>query len=225
LGEIVKQLIFVVVLFFFGLAFAQEKVVPVDQEPVHKIVFKNDYVEVIRAVLPPGESTLLHSHSHARAAVNLSEATVKEDVPGKESSQALVMHAGSVSVQDYAKQPFTHRVTNVGKTVYEVFDIELLKRPEGSPAEPAAPPAATNAAFRAYKWELVPGASTPEHTHSRPYLIIAASKMQLAMTAPGGDAMEHPVKSGDLHWIDNKVTHTLTNKGKEAGTIIEVELR
>jgi mannose-6-phosphate isomerase-like protein (cupin superfamily) len=45
------------------------------------------------------------------------------------------------------------------------------------------------------------------------------------MKAPDGGSMDHPVKTGDFHWIDSKVTHTLTNNGKESGVIIEVELR
>ncbi|HTY63934.1 MAG TPA: hypothetical protein VMG30_16930 [Acidobacteriota bacterium] len=220
-----RKLIFAVVYLFFGLAFAKEAVIPVDLEPAHKVVFRNEFVEVIRAALPPGESTLLHSHARARVAVNLSEATVKEDVPGKKTAQILSVIAGSVSLQDYDKRPFTHRMTNVGKAIFEALDIELLSRPEGPATEPIAVPAAENKAFRVYKWELIPGASTPEHAHSRPYLIIAASPMQLSMTSPDGATMEHPVKAGDFHWIAEKVTHTLTNKGKEAGTLIEVELR
>jgi quercetin dioxygenase-like cupin family protein len=225
IGGIVRNWIFVVVLFSWEVASAQEGIVPVDQEPMHKVVLKNDYVEVIRAVLPPGASTLFHRHSHIRATVNLSEATVKEDIPGKGSMQPLVVHAGNVSMQDCAKKPYTHRVSNVGKTVYEVLDIELLKRPDGLRSEPVASPAAENEGFRAYRWELAPEASTPEHVHDRPYLIIAVSKMQLAMTGPSGAIMEHPIKAGDFHWIDQKVTHSLTNKGKESGAIIEVELR
>jgi mannose-6-phosphate isomerase-like protein (cupin superfamily) len=225
LGDDVRKLIFAVVLLFFGLTFAKEAVIPVELEPVHKVVLKNEYVEVIHAALPPGESTLLHSHAHARVAVNLSEATVKEAVPGKRSAQTLSINAGSFSLQDYDKRPFTHRITNVGKALFEALDVELLSRPEGPPTEPIAVPAAESKAFRVYKWTLVPGASTPEHAHSRPYLIIAASPMQLSMASPDGATMEHPVKAGDFHWISNKVTHKLTNKGKEAGTLIEVEVR
>ena len=207
------------------LVIAQEKVVPVDQEPLHKMVLKNDYVEVMHVTIPPGRSTMLHTHSHDSVAVMLSESTRRIDVPGKESSPAQTVHAGSVSTADYAKQNFTHRVNNIGKTTFEAMDIELLKRPDGSRAEPIAKPVAENDSFRAYKWILAPGSSTPVHTHARPYLIIAVTPMQLVMRSPDGGSMEHPIKAGDFHWIDNKVTHTLTNNGKEPGILIEVELR
>ena len=207
------------------LALAQERAVPVEQEPLHKMVFRNDYVEVMHVTIPPGRNTMLHTHSHDRVAITLSESTRRIDVPGKESSPALTAHAGNVSTADYAKQNFTHRVNNIGKTTFEAIDIELLKRPDGSKTEPIAAPAAENNSFRAYKWALAPGASTPAHTHARPYLIIAATPMQLLMKSPDGGSMEHPIKAGDFHWIDTKVTHTLTNNGKEPGIIVEVELR
>src|SRR5579863_8106409 len=45
--------------------------VPVEQEPHHHVVLKNNFVEVIHVVLPAGESTLLHTHSRDRVAVDL----------------------------------------------------------------------------------------------------------------------------------------------------------
>lgn len=206
------------------LATAQERAISVEQEPLHKMVLKNDYVEVMHVTIPPGQKTMLHTHSHDGIAIDLSESTARIDAPGKEPLQRQ-RHAGDVSSAEYAKQHFTHRVNNIGKTTFEALDIELLKRPAGLKTEPIAAPAAENGSFRAYKWALAPGASTPVHTHARPYLIIAATPMQLVMKAPDGGSMEHPIKAGDFHWIDTKVTHTLTNNGKESGIIFEVEVR
>jgi quercetin dioxygenase-like cupin family protein len=220
-----KNMFFIAVLLAASVAAAQEKRVPADQEPFHKVVLKNDYVEVMHVTIPPGQSTMLHTHSHNRAAVILSNSTLWEDLPGTKSAQSMIVHAGGISSQEIAAQPFTHRIKNVGKTTFEVLDIEVLKRPDGPATEAITTPAAENAGLRAYRWALSPGASTPQHTHSRPYLIIAATPMQLAMKAPDGSSMEHPIKAGDFHWIDSKVTHTLTNNGKEAGIIVEVELR
>ena len=33
------------------------------------------------------------------------------------------------------------------------------------------------------------------------------------------------MKAADFHWVDGKVTHTLTNDGPESGVLIEVELK
>lgn len=119
----------------------------------------------------------------------------------------------------------THRVNNVGTTPFDVIDIEFLGRPPGAPAAPVATPAAENSSARVYRWTLPSGASTPEHTHERPYLIIGATAMQLAMKAPGGQSAAHAVKPADFHWVEAKVTHTLTNQGPESGVLLEVELK
>jgi len=66
---------------------------------------------------------------------------------------------------------------------------------------------------------------TTPFTHERPYLVIAATPMQLLMKSPDGASMEHPIKAGDLHWVESKVTHVRTNRGTEAGVIVEVELK
>jgi mannose-6-phosphate isomerase-like protein (cupin superfamily) len=49
--------------------------------------------------------------------------------------------------------------------------------------------------------------------------------MQLLMASPDGRSMEHRVDAGDVHWIDARVTHVLTNKGTEPGILVEVELK
>lgn len=204
---------------------AQEAAVPVDQEPRHVMVLKNDHVEVMRVTLPAGQSTALHTHSHDGVAVRLSESTISMDVPGQGSIGPLVNRPGDVSAQAYAKQPFTHRVNNVGTTTFEVVDVEILRRPEGPAAGEVAGPAAENDSARAYRWALAPGGSTPEHTHRRPYLIVAATPMQLAMQAPDGRAMEHTVEAGDVRWVDSPVTHVLANNGQQAGVLVEVEIK
>jgi len=64
-----------------------------------------------------------------------------------------------------------------------------------------------------------------QHTHERPYLIVATTDMQLKMSAPDGQSVAHPVKAGDFHWVDNKVTHTLENAGTAPGEIVEFEMK
>jgi quercetin dioxygenase-like cupin family protein len=220
-----KNPLLIVVLGSARLVAAQGASVPVDREPLHKVVLSNDYVEVMHLTLPPRQSTGLHTHSHDGVAVRLSESMVSVDVPGQEPAPAAAAHVGAVSAQGYAQHHMTHRVNNVGSTPFDVIDIEFLKRPDGPATEPIAPPAAENMIARAYRWDLAAGASTPEHTHERPYLIIAATPMQLGMKAPDGGSMDHRVEAGDLHWVESRVTHVLTNGGPEGGVIVEVEWR
>jgi quercetin dioxygenase-like cupin family protein len=130
-----------------------------------------------------------------------------------------------VTANDYVKSPLTHKVINAGETDFDVLDVEALRRSDGPHGKPIGPVAAENASMRAYRYELAPGESSPQHAHERPYLIVAATPMELKMTSPDGQSSSHPVKPGDLHWIDQKVTHTLTNNGKGKAVIVEVELK
>jgi quercetin dioxygenase-like cupin family protein len=208
-----------------ALAMAQQPPVASDKEPLHKTIFRNNYLLVLHVVIDPGKTTEFHTHSRDAVAVRLSEAETRMQEPGKPVGESRVTHPGDVSANDYAKHPYTHKVINAGNTVFDVLDMEALTHPAGAQTKPIGPVAAENPSLRAYRYELAPGASSAQHTHERPYMIVSATSMDLKMTAPDGQVSTHPVKAGDLHWVDQKVTHTLTNQGTEKGVIIEVELK
>jgi hypothetical protein len=63
------------------------------------------------------------------------------------------------------------------------------------------------------------------HTHTRPYLIVAVTPMQLKMTAPDGQSRAEQVKTGEFHWVNAPVTHALANEGTTEGLIVEFELK
>jgi quercetin dioxygenase-like cupin family protein len=208
-----------------GAAAAQEQPVPVDQEPHHHVVLKNDYVEVMHVILAPGERTLYHTHAHDRAAVELSSSSITQQKVGEAEAPAHSTQPGDLSVATLPPGGYSHRVHNAGTSVFEVFDIEFLQRPEKPSEVAAAPVVGENPSARAYRWRLDPGAKTPEHTHHRPYLIVAATPLQLKMTAPDGQSRTEQVKAGDFHWVDAEVTHVLSNEGASVGEIAEFELK
>jgi quercetin dioxygenase-like cupin family protein len=216
----------VVTVIFSSAAFVAGQQTPVapEEEPHHHVVLKNDAVIVIRATLQPGESTLYHTHSRDTADVELTWSTTTEQLFGKEEGAPETSHVGDVSA-DSAKEPITHRVHNVGKAPMDIFHVEFLHRPAMPSNQAAAPVAAENASARVYNWIIAPGASTPIHSHQRPYLIVAATPMSLKMTAPDERSLSEDVKFGDFHWIDAKVTHSLANAGGEQGQIVEIELK
>jgi hypothetical protein len=59
----------------------------------------------------------------------------------------------------------------------------------------------------------------------RPYLIVAVTDADLRMTSPDGASMEHPIRTGAMHWIDSGVTHALANRGSDAMILVEVEVK
>jgi quercetin dioxygenase-like cupin family protein len=216
--------------FIFSMSFlfaAQEASapVPVENEPLHHVVLKNESVVVIHLVLPPGERTLYHIHSHDRVAVPLSSTSITQQELNEKEGLPSPSEPGTFSALTLAGISYTHRVHNVGSNPYDVLDVELQERPRTPSPLTAATVAAENPSARIYNWVLAPGSTSAMHTHVRPYLIVAATGFTLKMTAPDGQSFTHELKRGDFHWIDTKVTHTLANAGTAAGQILEIELK
>ena len=204
---------------------SDEAAVPVEKEPHHRSVFQNDYLQAFRVTVEPRQSTLMHAHVHDDGAVRLSVATVTSETAGKPPGAPETVQPGYVTARDTGEHPLTHKVSNVGTTVFEVVDVQVLGRPPGLLAEPIAKPAAENPSMRIYRYDLAPGASTSTHTHRRPYLLVAATDVNLLMSSPDGRSMQHPVKAGDMHWVDTEVTHSLGNRGDAAAVLVEFELK
>jgi quercetin dioxygenase-like cupin family protein len=212
------------VLVLSGLLAAQQSPVPVEEEPHHHLVLKNDFVMVVRVKLLPGESTLFHTHLHDRVTVDLSETTITQQKLGEPETAPETTKPGDVAALA-SNGPYTHRVRNTGNAVFEALDVELLHRPTKAAGSAAGEVEAENPSARVYKWTLVPGATSAMHAHERPYVIISATPLVLKMTDPEGKSFTHEVKAGDIHWVDAKVTHSLANEGTVAGTIVEIELK
>ena len=203
---------------------AQQSPVPVEEEPHHHLVLKNESVMVLRVKLLPGESTLFHTHLHDRVAIDLTGATITLQKLGEPESAPELTQPGGVAASEL-NGPYTHRVHNAGAVEFEVLDVELLRRPAAASGPAAGKVEAENPSARVYKWTLAPGATSAMHTHERPYLIISATPLMLRMTDPEGKSLTHEVKAGDVHWVDAKVTHSLANEGTTVGQIVEVELK
>ena len=99
--------------------------VPVEAEPHHHIVFENQYVRVLDVVVNPGDTTLFHKHSLDNVAVQLTDSQIKRQTPGQPWVDSPAKE-GAVGFVGGTKQPYTHRITNAGSTVFHVLDIEIL---------------------------------------------------------------------------------------------------
>jgi quercetin dioxygenase-like cupin family protein len=198
---------------------------PVENEPLHKVMLKNDAVTVLHVLIPAGATTLYHSHVHDRVAVDLSVATIAQQKLGEAETTPAPTQPGSISALTLKDPSYTHRVHNTGTTPYEVLDIEPQTRPLNPSPDVAAAVAAENPSARVYNWNLAPGATSPMHTHMRPYVIISITALNLKMTSPDGESASHEVGAGDFRYIDGKITHNLSNLGTTPGQIVEVELK
>jgi quercetin dioxygenase-like cupin family protein len=203
----------------------EEAPVPVDQESHHHVLLKNESVMVMHVTIPENQRTLYHIHAHDRVAVELTNSTISQQNLHEPEGPSTPVKPGDISAPTLGEAPVIHRVHNFGPGTFEVLDVEFFQRPHSPSPSEAAPVAIENPSARVYRWTLAPGASSGMHTHVRPYVIVAVTKMPLKMTSPDGQSSSHEVQPGDFHWIDAKVTHSLTNEGTTDGQIIEVELK
>ena len=101
--------------------------VPVEQEPHHKVVYQNQYVRMLDVQVNPGESTLIHTHSHDNVAVRLSDAVTQNQNYGKDWEAPTQTAKGAVTFAAGSAKPYTHRIKNAGTTLFHVIDIELMQ--------------------------------------------------------------------------------------------------
>ena len=135
---------------------AQKPGIPVDQEPQHRIVLKNDFVRVVDAAFPPGYVSLHHAHDLDNVTVTISTGTGSQ--PGRAS---------------FAKGGYSHTVTNSNKALMRFINVELLKADHpGSPASQLQSHTleTENDRTRVYRVKLAPGESLKAHSHPSGWL-------------------------------------------------------
>ena len=107
----------------------EDKPVPVEEEPLHKVELKNNAVTVIHLTLPAGQYTKYHIHTHDRVAIQLSATSTTQQDWKKPEGSANPLKPGDFSAMTLQGDSYTHRVHNVGNAPDEVLDIEFAQRP------------------------------------------------------------------------------------------------
>ena len=199
--------------------------VAIEDEPYHHVLLSNDQVEIIRANVPPGQTTRYHIHALPNAGVDLSGSLTTEQRQGKPEGAAQASAAGEPWAEALSEGPYIHRVHNLGPGATDFFVVQFRKPPGASSDPRAAPPAAESTQARVYRWMLPAGAASGMHTHRHPYVIVACTAMRLHMSAPDGRALDEQVKPGDFHWVPVQVTHDLKNDGAGPAELVEIELK
>jgi quercetin dioxygenase-like cupin family protein len=148
-------------------------IVPVEQEPQHHPVFRNDVLAVIDVYFPPGYTSLFHRHSNDNVSVRIATAPTRTDTLAETGTPQTAL-VGRL-VFNSATPPYVHRVANIGDTTIHIIDIEVLAkeptRQVSAPDDLAGHEVVVhNDRVRLSRVVLTPGASLPEHRHPRGWL-------------------------------------------------------
>ena len=216
----------------------KDSVVPVHQEPRHRMVFESHGVRILDVQIPPGDTTLFHTHSDPILYVTMSGATTRAQTlggewngapaPGPAASGPFTLAPSSppgrmMSVTIYAERPLTHRVSNVGDTLFR-----LIATTNASPGDDSTGPSPgftgtpeiTNRWFRGYR-VIANGDAGSEHRHANPVNVVLVSGRASATI---GKATRTLDQLGQFAFVEPDVPHRLASVGGEA-QLVEVEVR
>jgi quercetin dioxygenase-like cupin family protein len=120
-------------------------VVPIEQEPRHRLVLQEGAVRVFDVRIPPGDTTLYHTHDSAILYVPVSISPTDSQILGgdwggvKPTDPSRFRMDATDEITRYAARPVTHRVKNVGTRLFRLIAVTNAR-------DPAAPSSAVPAA-------------------------------------------------------------------------------
>jgi quercetin dioxygenase-like cupin family protein len=210
------------------MSFAQNPAVPVEQEPFHAPVFRNEHVLVLGVEIPPHQTTQIHQHAHQYLTVSLTDATVTSAVPGQ-PPVVESRHRGEA----WMGVPVAHTVRNDGDTAFRATVIAFFARQgevktiQRKPSRYCNPKSTTACVTEHYLFctdricvsevEMGPGAMTMKHSHSTDHMVVAVSDLDMKDWIEGRpSATMRSQKSGEVLYIDAGITHQLENGPRPA---------
>ena len=225
---------------------APEPSVPLYQEPRHHVVYDSPTMRVHDIQIPPGDTTLYHTHDTAILYVPIASSRTRSQALGAEwgggGAAAAVPAAaapapvaveparpGKVnSVVTYVEKPYTHRVNNVGTTVFRL--VGIANRTAGAAADTddvsglSATPELVNKWYRAHRLVLKAGQATATHRHATPVVVVMQTP-GTASAALADGAGWLPLNGPGSFARHEAGTHVVRNVGANDVELVEVEVR
>jgi mannose-6-phosphate isomerase-like protein (cupin superfamily) len=203
--------------------------VPIEEEPMHRLKFENQFVRVFDVLIPAGGATMVHVHRHDAVTIRLSDSQIIDEALGGEKSSSDVKF-GMVSFTS-RPLPQTHRVVNSGKTDLRLVFIEILAGKSTISTKPF--PILSdghlvlidNDLVRVNRLVLKPGESSKLHTHQLRGLGITLFDSKIEVSGPDGTSRKLDTKAGDHVWQNAGTTHTIKNIGTTVFEAIDIELK
>lgn len=96
---------------------AGDPIVPVYEEPRHRVLKGNSSLHILDLRIPPGDTTLFHTHDSPIFYITIQSAPIRTQRLGEEWQvrPARNLDAGAVRLNEaYLAEPVTHRVNNIG---------------------------------------------------------------------------------------------------------------
>jgi len=212
---------------------ADETVVPVFEEPLHRLVLERGPVRVLDVQLQPGDTSLYHLHDDPIFYVAIDISEIDAQVLGEEWRRTRVSAwppGGVAHDLGHAEQPLIHRIRNAGDEAFRLIAVT-----NGGPPAPLAGPGIDAVLpgtvetevewFRQSRVILAPGTANGPIRSGFPVVVVQVSPGTAELTL--GDAANRAVLSGPgrFVYVDPGRAFGLRNPGGLQVTLVVVEAR
>jgi len=105
----------------------QNRVVPLREEPHHRLILQNELANVYTVAVPPNDATLMHRHDLPYLAMNFGPGNITNIVQGQKET-TLMLRDGQVV---YSPGGFAHIARTNAGSAFRNITVEL-KKPQGT---------------------------------------------------------------------------------------------
>jgi quercetin dioxygenase-like cupin family protein len=220
------------------LATAAAAQVPLTREPRHRVVFENPQFRILDVNIPPGDTTLDHTHENDIVTVAMTgDVATRTQSPGQPWDAVRPPRPlGDAGVAEYTGRPDRHLIQNVGDRPYQLFAVENLRQGNWGSGIPVSARGTTLAiesrAFRVYDVRLVPDLTQIFHTHATTAIAVLISGRAMSAgeesktagpAAPVG--LKQLVQTGEWVMVPAGESHHLVRLGTSDARVVEIEVR
>lgn len=228
------QRLIAVLLLGWSIAGPAQTVVPVYEEPFHRLVADNGAVKILDILIPPGGTTLYHRHAEPTFYINLNRTVVRSQLLGDEWSDPgpATARPGSVSHNDDSRErPFEHRVNNLGD---EGFRLMLISNDRSAPHAPGldvmasmpGKPGIDSRYFTQSRIDLEPGKRLDWGGVRHPVIFVLVSDTHVVVRAKSENRLAWGMHTaGDFEFVDADHGLLFENRDDATATIIALAVR
>lgn len=224
---------------FWSLSAANAQiVVPTPEEPSHRVVLEKENLKILDIAFPPGSTSLYHSHNRPIHFVILSMSLMREQILGQAWSPMgpggplpdFTPEIGmSKSHIESTTKPKTHRVANVGETMFHVIAVinmgpgvdDAANNPKSTTIATDKP--LTNRWYRSRPLDIAPATATEWQTTNKDIMVVKAKPGSLVITHKGAEQTRIEMDTWML--IEKGTTYQFKNTGKGSVSVVMVEVR
>ena len=206
--------------------------IPDNEVPQRKEIFKNNRVSVSRLELPPGDSTPMHKHDLDMVAVFVNGGQTQHTIPGKKPYSDK-LDPGDVR---FKSAGFTHSTKNLGSAPYvavivEFADAQGKLKKVGKKSQTCAPD--KNSCVEEKELfctdkvcvedvVMAPQSMSVKHSHTTDHMLVAISDYELTDEVEGKGTVVRSHKTGEIEYIPAGITHQLKNTGTEPAHFVVI---